>query len=79
MPPKCHAHRGSVGMGLIPEFRGRGLGLRLIDAALQQAWEWGLSRVELSVHADNTAAITLYEKVGFKREGLIRDAFLGAE
>ena len=33
----AHAHRGSLAMGLVPEFRGRGLGRRLIDAALGQA------------------------------------------
>jgi RimJ/RimL family protein N-acetyltransferase len=69
-----HAHGGSLGMGILPGYRGRGLGRRLIEAALQAAREAGLVRVELSVHADNDRAIALYEKIGFQREGVARDA-----
>ncbi|SMF74498.1 Protein N-acetyltransferase, RimJ/RimL family [Xaviernesmea oryzae] len=69
-----HAHRGSLGMGIIPGYRDKGLGRRLITAALDAARELGLHRVELHVHADNPRAIALYEKVGFMREGVARDA-----
>jgi len=69
-----HAHRGTLGMGILPAYRSRGAGRQLIGAALANAREIGLTRVELSVHADNARAIALYEKVGFVREGLIRDA-----
>ena len=62
-------------MGLIDGFRGRGLGRQLIEAALKNAWEIGLTRVELSVHADNTRAIALYRKMAFVEEGLMRAAF----
>lgn len=70
----AHAHRGSLGMGIIPSYRGQGLGFRLIDAAMKQARNAGFVRVELGVHADNERAIALYEKVGFIREGAARDA-----
>ncbi|ASY74396.1 putative acetyltransferase (plasmid) [Sinorhizobium fredii CCBAU 83666] len=63
-------------MGIIPSFRGHGLGSRLIAAALHQAREAGLVRIELSVHADNTRAIGLYEKVGFIKEGVQRRSVL---
>lgn len=72
----AHAHRGSLGMGLTVPYRGRGLGQRLIEAALERAWETGLTRVELSVHADNTSAVALYRTAGFVEEGLVRNAFL---
>ena len=68
------AHRGTLGMGIVPAYRGRGLGLRLIQAALAQAWAARFVRVELDVHADNARAIALYEKVGFIREGVARAA-----
>ncbi len=67
-----HAHAGKLGMGIIPAYRGKGLGRRLLEAALRAARETGIERVELSVHADNHRAIALYEKVGFVREGLAR-------
>ncbi|OCI95773.1 acetyltransferase [Rhizobium sp. AC27/96] len=67
-----HAHAGHLGMGIIPAYRGQGLGRRLIQTTLQAARNTGMERVELSVHADNIRAIALYEKVGFVREGLAR-------
>ncbi|TAU35289.1 N-acetyltransferase [Rhizobium leguminosarum] len=72
----AHTHRGSVGMGIIPAYRGQGLGKRLMLAALNQAERSGFIRVELSVHADNTRAIKLYENVGFIREGVQRRSVL---
>ena len=70
----AHAHCGTLGMGLIPEYRGKGLGRRLMEAALAAAHEEGFVRVELTAHADNLRAIALYEKLGFQREGLTRDS-----
>ncbi len=61
-------------MGIIASYRGQGLGFRLIDAAMKQARKAGFVRIELGVHADNERAIALYEKVGFIREGVARDA-----
>ncbi|MBB3409724.1 ribosomal protein S18 acetylase RimI-like enzyme [Rhizobium sp. BK316] len=69
------AHCGALGMGLLPDYRGRGLGRRLIAAAIEAAREAGMIRIELGVHADNARAIRLYESVGFVREGVSRDAF----
>ena len=61
-------------MGIVPDYRGRGLGLRLINAALAEARKIGFVRIELSVHSDNARAASLYEKVGFVTEGVQRDA-----
>ncbi|OCJ43179.1 GNAT family N-acetyltransferase [Agrobacterium rubi] len=71
-----HAHRGTLGMGIIPGYRGRGLGARLMAAALEQARDAGFIRIELSVHANNAPAIALYEKVGFIKEGIQRRSVL---
>lgn len=71
-PFPSDAHAGTLGMGIIPPYRGQGLGRRLIEATLLAARNVGIERVELSVHADNERAIALYEKVGFVREGLAR-------
>jgi RimJ/RimL family protein N-acetyltransferase len=71
-----YAHCGVLGMGLLPRFRGQGLGTRLITRTLHAARAFGLSRVELSVREDNTNAIALYEKIGFVTEGLQRNGVL---
>jgi RimJ/RimL family protein N-acetyltransferase len=71
-----HAHSGVFGMGLLPPFRGRGHGASLIQAALSEARRIGLVRFELTVHADNERAIALYKKVGFKKEGTMKEAAL---
>ncbi|WP_370868953.1 GNAT family N-acetyltransferase [Ectorhizobium quercum] len=68
------SHRGALGMGIVPGFRDKGLGTRLIATTLDAARKAGLHRVELDVYADNPRAIALYEKAGFVREGVARDA-----
>jgi RimJ/RimL family protein N-acetyltransferase len=70
------AHRGTLGMGLLPEWRGQGVGRRLIEATLAQARRLGFIRIELDVYADNARAVALYERVGFVREGFMCDASL---
>jgi RimJ/RimL family protein N-acetyltransferase len=69
-------HRGTVGVGVVAERRRQGVGFRLLDAAVGDAFRRGMTRVELSVRADNAPAIALYVKIGFVREGVMRDAFL---
>ena len=67
-------HCGELGMGVLKDYRGQGIGERLARAALQKARAIGLERVELDVYASNDPAIKLYEKLGFLVEGLHRRA-----
>jgi ribosomal protein S18 acetylase RimI-like enzyme len=67
-----HAHRGSLGMGILPEYRGDGLGSRMLEATLKQAKVFGLEKVELCVYTTNHPAISMYEKFRFQREGIIK-------
>ena len=69
-------HCGVLGMGLVPGWRGRGLGERLIRQALDVARAFGFSRVELTVRDDNARAQALYRNVGFATEGRKRRAVL---
>lgn len=62
------AHRGSLGMGILPAWRGQGLGGRLLEACIIKAWGRGISRIELEARADNANAISLYERLGFVHE-----------
>lgn len=65
-------HCGELGMGVLPEHRGRGLGKRLAAEAILRAWDQGLEKIELQVYASNQAARALYERLGFVVEGVRR-------
>jgi len=64
-----YTHRGTMGMGLLPDYRGRGLGEKLLRATIDAAVKMGIERVELEVYPSNQRAIRLYEKLGFRLEG----------
>jgi RimJ/RimL family protein N-acetyltransferase len=55
--------------------RGRGCGSEAVVLLLRFAFDdLNLHRVQLHVFADNASAIRVYEKAGFVREGLLRQA-----
>jgi putative acetyltransferase len=67
-------HVGAIGMGIAAAWQGKGVGSRLMAAVLEVADNWmNLHRVELTVFADNEAALALYRKFGFETEGRLRD------
>ncbi|BCU80845.1 aminoglycoside N(6')-acetyltransferase [Polycladomyces abyssicola] len=56
-----------------PDVRGRGWGERIMREAVRYGFETlQLHRIELRVFDFNHAAIRCYEKVGFQKEGLLR-------
>jgi RimJ/RimL family protein N-acetyltransferase len=73
-PLEGFRHSGRLGMGLLPEYRGQGLGSRLVVAAMAAARASGIERIELEVFASNARAIRLYESLGFAHEGIKRRA-----
>ena len=70
------AHRGVLGIGVLASYRGQGIGEALLQRALQLAQYKGLTRIELTVREPNKRAISLYEKFGFEREGVHKNALL---
>jgi putative acetyltransferase len=64
----------AVGMWILPGHRGKGGGRMLLDAAIE-ARPPEVHKIELEVWPDNEAAIGLYERAGFEREGLRRDHY----
>ena len=60
---------GELGMLVARDWRGRGVGSALVQAAINQARGQGLHKLCLEVFARNTAAIALYRKCGFVEEG----------
>jgi RimJ/RimL family protein N-acetyltransferase len=69
-----YQHVGHLGMGLLPRWRGRGIGTRLLTAALADADRIGLERIELEVFMGNGTAQRLYRRLGFVVEGVKRKA-----
>lgn len=65
----------ALGMALLPEARGRGLGRVLLDAVLEHARAHDAHKVELEVWPDNARAVALYARAGFQVEGLRRDHY----
>ena len=55
-----------AGMGLAPEWRGRGQAAPLMEAALTEARTLGLAAIELEVLAQNSPARRLYTRLGFE-------------
>ena len=69
-------HSGVLGIGIVAECRGKGIGKVLLKRVIDHAWKNGLTRLELEVFADNINAIALYERFGFELEGTKRNARL---
>ena len=68
-------HKADIGMMVHKDYQGRGVGTKLMEAALDIADNWlMLVRVELSVFVDNDKAISLYKKFGFDIEGTMKKA-----
>ncbi len=73
--PKQHRMSHIVylgGVAIHPTFSGRGYGQRMLNEIINLAEERGFLRMELGVSVINTKAIHLYEKAGFKKEGLLK-------
>ena len=68
------AHTGVLGIGVLAEFRRRGIGTALIRETLKKARASGLTRIELSVRQGNASVVALYERFGFVHEGVQRNA-----
>lgn len=65
-----------IGMGLETEFQSIGLGTALLNYAIEQAKLLKFHRLELNVRTFNKTGIRLYEKVGFRQVGILKETAL---
>jgi ribosomal protein S18 acetylase RimI-like enzyme len=64
-------HRGKVvGMYVMQEATGQGIGLQLLEALLAHSRQQGLESLVLTVTDSNEAARRLYERCGFRSFGI---------
>ncbi|MGX1262347.1 RimJ/RimL family protein N-acetyltransferase [Rossellomorea marisflavi] len=63
-------HNGSFGIGILPDYRNRGLGTQMLHHLIGWAREQGdIEKICLGVFAINERAIASYRKAGFVEEG----------
>jgi RimJ/RimL family protein N-acetyltransferase len=58
-----------------PEARGTGLARSIIETVISRLNAEGVTRVELTLEADNKRALNFYTKLGFELEGTMRSAY----
>jgi len=68
--PEEFSHVGYLGMGVLKKFRKNGVGSQLLSTCIEEAKAYGFEKIELEVFSDNFPAVKMYEKFGFKKEGL---------
>lgn len=59
-------HRAVIGLCLLKEYWGKGIGGKLIDICIQWAKDKGIEQLELEVASTNARAKMLYKKYGFE-------------
>lgn len=72
-------HVGEIRVIVIPQYRAKGLGTALAREAFLLALQAGLEKIVADMTPDQKAAIALFEKLGFKGEGLLTNYFRDRE
>ncbi|MFZ5836545.1 MAG: GNAT family N-acetyltransferase [Pseudomonadota bacterium] len=67
-----------ISFGVLPEFRGRGIGGALLQEYISRMRERGVAALFLETATDNDAAISLYKRLGFASVGLRRGYYEAA-
>jgi RimJ/RimL family protein N-acetyltransferase len=62
---------GQIGLTMVGEYRGQGVGRRMIELLVRESRGAGLRSLEVEFLADNLIARRAYEKAGFKQAGII--------
>ena len=72
-PQLRRRHAALLGISVAPQAQGQGVGAALMQNLCHYADGWGqILRIELTVFTDNTRAISLYQRFGFRHEGTHR-------
>lgn len=74
-PHPASSHVADLGVMVAAGRRRSGIGTALMEAAEAWAARAGVTKLELHVFPHNRPAITLYEKLGYEREGLRRQHY----
>ncbi|MGD6873640.1 N-acetyltransferase family protein [Sutcliffiella horikoshii] len=69
-------HTAYLVIGILQEYRGKGIGRTLFDNAINWASKHNISRLELTVVTENESGVALYKKSGFDIEGTKRKSLI---
>lgn len=70
MQPRIASHIGTFGISIAKDFRGRGIGKKLIQVVMEESKNLnGIKILELECFANNPIAPNLYKSCGFKEYG----------
>jgi RimJ/RimL family protein N-acetyltransferase len=72
-PHSWSPHVGEIRMVVSEDVRGQGVGRTLSQETFALALSAGLEKLSVQMTVDQQAAIALFESLGFKAEGLLRD------
>lgn len=67
-------HVGNIGISLSAAYRDEGIGTQLIKTLIVEAKRMGLRLLTLGCFENNPRALHIYEKLGFKRTGIVPHA-----
>ena len=62
-------------IAVLPEYRNKGIGTALLNRLFSLARDLELSFISLEVRESNSKAISIYDKLGFKNEGLRKNFY----
>ena len=69
------AHSARIGVMLHTDYQDHEIDIALLESGIDLAENWlNISRLEVKVFPDNTAALDLYKKFKFEIEGTLHDA-----
>lgn len=69
-----------VSIAVLPDYRRRGIGMMMMEECIKRLKEYyDVSEVYLEVRVSNISAISLYEKLGFKKAKIIKYYYLDGE
>jgi L-phenylalanine/L-methionine N-acetyltransferase len=67
------SHVGYLGgLAIHPDLAGKGYGKKMMEAIIERGRQMNLLRIELSADVINQKAVSLYEKAGFVKEGVLK-------
>jgi len=67
---------GYLGMGILPEYRGKGIGSNALEQVINLSKKYGYEKIELDVLRSNSRAVHVYKSLGFVEINIVTGGFI---